>query len=269
MQSTYRIIQFPKSRLATVDVGRYGARRHHMRALLEVDVTSARAALRRFRQQGQDISFTAWIIKCIGDCIARHPEAHAIRLGRRRLVLFEDVDIAIPVERRVDGQDVPLPLLITSTNRKSAGEIDQEIKAGIAHTITTERDYVLSRHGFAEHVLKLYYALPGFLRVWLWRRVFGNPFRARKHSGTVVVTTVNAIGPFSAWIVPTRSLQGLCFALGTITKKPWIHEGRIDAREILNLTVCLDHDVIDGAPARRFMQDLVRHIEKGEVRSGA
>jgi len=81
-----------------------------------------------------------------------------------------------------------------------------------------------------------------------------------------MVTTVNAVGPFSGWIVPTRSMHGLSFALGTITRKPWVHGGQIAQREILNLTVSMDHDVIDGAPARRFIQDLIKHIENGEVR---
>jgi len=262
----YQIVTFPKSRLATLDVGRYVAGRHTMYGLLEVDVTSARQRLRALRQQGCDVSFTAWIIKCIGDCVARNPAAHAIRLHRRKLVLFGDVDIAIPVEKEVDGKAVPLPLLIKATNRKSMRDIDKEIKDALGHQVSSEQDYILSEHAFAGAALKLYYGLPQFIRLWIWRLIFGNPFRAKKHSGTVLVTTVNAIGPFSAWILPTRSMIGLSFALGTISRKPWIHENQIQAREILNLTVSIDHDVIDGAPARRFMQDLVRDLEKGAVR---
>ena len=40
-------------------------------------------------------------------------------------------------------------------------------------------------------------------------------------------------------------------------------EGRIEPREILNLTVVFDHDVIDGAPAARFARRLVEMIESG------
>ena len=40
-------------------------------------------------------------------------------------------------------------------------------------------------------------------------------------------------------------------------------EGRIEPREILNLTVVFDHDVIDGAPAARFVRRLVELIESG------
>jgi pyruvate/2-oxoglutarate dehydrogenase complex dihydrolipoamide acyltransferase (E2) component len=41
-------------------------------------------------------------------------------------------------------------------------------------------------------------------------------------------------------------------------------EGRIEPREILILTVLLDHDVVDGSPAPRFVRRLVELIESGE-----
>jgi pyruvate/2-oxoglutarate dehydrogenase complex dihydrolipoamide acyltransferase (E2) component len=40
-------------------------------------------------------------------------------------------------------------------------------------------------------------------------------------------------------------------------------EGQIVPREILNLTVTFDHEVIDGAPAVRFTRRLVELIECG------
>ena len=92
---------------------------------------------------------------------------------------------------------------------------------------------------------------------------FLNPFRAKALSGTVTVTTVNAIGKSPGWILPTRSLHNLFFALGTITRKPWVVDDTVQVREILNLTVAFNHDAIDGVPARKFMQDLVRQVEKG------
>jgi hypothetical protein len=51
--------------------------------------------------------------------------------------------------------------------------------------------------------------------------------------------------------------------VGSITWKPAIVEGRIEPREILNLTVAFDHYIIDGAPATRFTHRLVELIESG------
>ena len=60
---------------------------------------------------------------------------------------------------------------------------------------------------------------------------------------------------------PTRHSLGL--VVGSIAWKPAVVEGRIEPREILNLTVVFDHDVVDGAPAARFARRLVELIESG------
>jgi pyruvate/2-oxoglutarate dehydrogenase complex dihydrolipoamide acyltransferase (E2) component len=35
-------------------------------------------------------------------------------------------------------------------------------------------------------------------------------------------------------------------------------------RDILALTVMIDHDLVDGAPAARFLNDFVTRLKKGE-----
>jgi pyruvate/2-oxoglutarate dehydrogenase complex dihydrolipoamide acyltransferase (E2) component len=58
-------------------------------------------------------------------------------------------------------------------------------------------------------------------------------------------------------------MHNLCFALGSIVKKPWVVENEIEIRDILHMTVLFDHDVVDGAPATRFIMRLVDRIQKG------
>jgi hypothetical protein len=65
-----------------------------------------------------------------------------------------------------------------------------------------------------------------------------------------------------------KTKPGISFVLvGTIPVVTGPHsnsgEGRIEPREILNLTVMFDHDVIDGAPATCFTRRLVELIESG------
>jgi hypothetical protein len=259
----YELLRFSESRRATMDTGRLGRDRHYMFGLLEVDVTRARRELRLLRRAGPPVSFTAWMIKVIGDSVAEHPAVHASLYGRNQLVLFRDVDIAIPVESDVGEGTAPLPLLIKAANRKSLQDIHGEVQAAVERRVSSQRDYILSPHSFSRWALKAYYRLPQRLRVISLRMLVANPFRARRHSGTVTVTTVNAIGSASAWILPTRSWHNLFFALGTVTRKPWVVDNEVKVREILNLTVGFNHDVVDGAPARRFMQRLVRRLEAG------
>ena len=262
----FHVSTFPAARLATTDVGRIGLRKHYMFSLLEVDATAARESARGMRRQGQAVSFTAWILKAVSQSVHRNPAVQAMRLGKLRLVTFDDVDIAIPVERKVGDAGVPLPLLIKATNRKSVMEIQAELDQATRQTVQSEKDYILSRHRFSRASLRLYYRLPQWTRVtilgWLLAR---NPFRAKRNSGTVLVTTVNAIGRSAGWILPTRSLHNLSVGLGSISRKPWVVDGKVVVRDILHLTISMNHDVIDGVPARRFVQDLASIIESGRL----
>ena len=81
--------------------------------------------------------------------------------------------------------------------------------------------------------------------------------------GSVGVTAVGMFGQgHSGWgLYPTR--HSLDLVVGSIASKPAVVEGRIEPRQILNLTVAFDHDVIDGAPAARFVKRLVELIESG------
>lgn len=257
----YQILGYPVSRLATVDVGRFGLKKHYVFGLFEVDITDARSHLRRLRREGLKVSFTAWMIKTIGDCVARNPLVHALRWKRNTLIVFKDVDVAMPIERFVDGKEVPLPICIRQTNLRTAHDIDCEIQKALEKPISDERDFILSKHAFAKGSLRAYYSVPQALRLLIWKLLFSNPFRARRHSGTVMVTTVNAIGSSSGWILPSRNMHNLALSFGSISRKPWVVDGKLAIRDILNLTVAFNHDVIDGVPARKFIQDLVKQIE--------
>jgi len=45
---------------------------------------------------------------------------------------------------------------------------------------------------------------------------------------------------------------------------PAVVDDKIEIREILRMTILLDHDVMDGAPMARFKSDLTKNIERGE-----
>ena len=180
-----------------------------------------------------------------------------------RMVLFSSVDIALPIERSVETGRAPLPLLIREAESRSLSDIQEEIDAALRQEVGDESKYILGTHGFSRATMRLYYMLPQAIRLLTWKALFGNPGRAKQHSGTVTVTTVGGSGRTGGWILPTRSMHNLHVSLGSITRKPWVVGGQIVARDIMHLTVGFNHDVIDGVPARRFMEDLVEHVEKG------
>lgn len=60
--------------------------------------------------------------------------------------------------------------------------------------------------------------------------------------------------------MPNHTLQ---LTLGGIARKPGVVEERIEIRDYLDVTISLDHDLVDGAPAARFTQRLRELIESG------
>jgi len=177
-------------------------------------------------------------------------------------VVFEDIDISIMVEKVVEGNRVPLPLLIRKTNEKTVEAIHAEIQAAQSQQIKDESDYVLTEDKIPRSLMRLYYTLPQWMRLFLIKRILRNPHRSKAMMGTAIITSVGTAGHLSGWIIP-KAMHNLCFALGPIVKKPWVVAKRIEIRDILHLTVLVDHDVVDGAPAARFTARLLAHVQKG------
>lgn len=94
-----------------------------------------------------------------------------------------------------------------------------------------------------------------------WR--FGkNPLLLKDFGGTINLTSVGMFGDISGWGIPI-GVSPLMFALGSITKKPGIIGENIEVREFLYATILFDHDIVDGAPAARFLTRLKELIESG------
>ena len=64
------------------------------------------------------------------------------------------------------------------------------------------------------------------------------------------------------WLIPHGSATVL-LSIGSIINKPVLIDNKIENREHLCLTVSFDHDIVDGAPAARFMNDLIEEIKSG------
>ncbi|WPP48661.1 2-oxo acid dehydrogenase subunit E2 [Catalinimonas niigatensis] len=252
----YKIQQFPKGRIATIDVFTMGLKKHHVAALIEVDVTESRAKIRQY--QGK-ISFTAWLIKVISHTLKDYEQATAYLKGKRKLILFKDINVSIIVEKDLNGHKVPVPLIIEKANERSVGSISEQIKAAREKNLTDE-DIVL--HKKSGRMEQFYYILPGFIRRLFWQYLLAHPQFAYRKMGNVSITSVGMMGNVNGWFIPS-SVHPLAFGIGSIIKKPSVVNDKIEIREILNMTVLLDHDVMDGAPMARFISKLSDHIEQG------
>jgi len=255
----YSIRQFPKTRIATLDVCAVGLRKHHIAALLEIDVSGSREKIRRQRKQGGRISFTAWLITAIARTLREYGEAGGYRKGKRKVVIFNDVHVSMIVEKSLDGQKIPVPLMIEKAGERSIESVTQQINDAREKPFT-EKDMVL--HGRASRLERGYYYFPGWARRSFWRYLLQHPRLAFSKMGNVSVTSVGMMGNANGWFIPI-AVHPACFGIGGISKQPVVAGERIEAREIMHMTVLLDHDVIDGANMARFISDLTDNIEKG------
>jgi pyruvate/2-oxoglutarate dehydrogenase complex dihydrolipoamide acyltransferase (E2) component len=255
----YRTLEFPRTRLATFDIGALSRRRHYVTALLELDVTVARRKLRELKQSGSRISFTAWLLKAIAATVADHKEAAAFRVGRRKLMIFDDVDISILVEKRLEDRRVPLPLVIRKVNEKTAAEITAEIEKARTENLEKEQMVLERRAGLVE---RMYYSLPGTIRRLAWRIMLRHPRFIFRKMGNVVFTSLGMMGRVNGWFVQT-SVHPLSFGVGSILKKPVVCGDEVRIAEMLHVTALIDHDAVDGAPMARFIAALTERIESG------
>ncbi|MCF8230007.1 MAG: 2-oxo acid dehydrogenase subunit E2 [Bacteroidales bacterium] len=46
-------------------------------------------------------------------------------------------------------------------------------------------------------------------------------------------------------------------------QKPRVIGKQIQIRDIMNMTVLMDHDVVDGADMARYIYELVKNVENG------
>ena len=256
----YVIRKFPASRLATRDIGRLSRGRHHVAGFFEADVTEARRLIRVLVREGRDVGFMAWLAKEVSRALEAFPDMNAVGAGGRRRAVFRDVNLSLPIERTVDGEKVPLVKLIEKTDAKSVEDIHRELEEGRTRRIGDEKDFTLTARWYTR-LNALFFRLPGFLRLAVWRLILLTPRSVHKNIGTAVVTNAGAVGAVPGWILP-KTIHTLCFGLGTIVKKPRpAPNGETALRDILHLTVIADHDVVDGLPAAKFILSLVRNLE--------
>ncbi|QEE17979.1 2-oxo acid dehydrogenase subunit E2 [Promethearchaeum syntrophicum] len=256
----YKITKFPKARIPTLDFLELGDKNHYVKSLIDVDVTKGRQNIITYEQNnGVKLSFTAWLLKCIANAANEYNAVHSMMLGKKKIIIFDDVDISITVEKSIKGIKVPMPLVVRKTNEKNLLQIHEEIRG--AQNEDLNGATVLGESKL-DRKMKIYTSMPKFIRKFMIRNIIKDPFKVKQLMGTIIVTSIGMFGKVNGWPIPTTA-HPLAFAIGGITKKAGVINNNIEIREFLSITILFNHDVVDGAPATRFVSRLVELIESG------
>jgi pyruvate/2-oxoglutarate dehydrogenase complex dihydrolipoamide acyltransferase (E2) component len=250
--TSFTVLPLPPERRVIADGGRIASKRHTVCGLIEVDVTEPRRLIREHKARtGESLSFTALVIACLGKAIDENKMMHAYRDWRNRLIVFDEVDVNTIVEIEMAGRKVTLPHFIRAANKRTVYDIHTEIRSVQAKPQQTREFGIL---WFAR--------LPQFVRDLFYWGVYKNPHWLKASFGTIGVTAIGMFGKGGGWAIPFGT-HTLDLALGGIGEKPGVVDGRIEIHEYLCVTLMFDHDIIDGAPAARFVRRLVELIESG------
>lgn len=259
----YEVVPFPKIRRLMVDGGRLARQKQVIHGLVELDVTGPRQALRAHKERtGESLSFTAFVIACLGQAVDLNKHMQACRTWGEKLFIFDEVDVNTMFEVEEGGRKLIRPHIIRAANHKTFWEIHAEIRAFQAgHAAGQEGQFI------ARFVL-----LPGFIRRAFLGALFKSPRRLKELNGTVSLTAVGMFGSGGGWGIPVTN-QTLQVTLGGIAERPGFVGDRIEKREYLCVTISFDHDIVDGAPAARFTQRFKELVESGygleEVAAGS
>ena len=251
----YEVKPFPIMRRATIGILEAASRKHMIHAILEVDVTKPRDLIRQYRvRSGDTLSFTGYLIYCLAEAIDINKHMHAYRDWRNRLILFNDVDVSTPIERDVGDKKQVIPFIVRSANNKSILQIHHEIRQ--AQFSEPEQTGVFP-------LMRLFMMFPAFIRGSFFRIMDRFPHVMKKNGGTVMLTNVGLFGEGGGWGIPIAT-HTLNVTVGGIINRQIVASRGPEERDHLCLTVSFDHDIIDGAPAARFLQRFKEIIEGGE-----
>lgn len=257
----------PRQRLMSLRFIREASRSAMVHFLAEFDVTEC---LRRFDTimavHKIKPSLTAYLAWCLGSVVREHPDINSFLLGGKRIVTFEDVDVAIAVEYTVQGESRLRYHTIRAVNKKSFLEITRELDACRA----TPEPGGAARGAKLGLLSLMQKAASGMnpLSYWLWKRLMRNPYTRQKIEGTTVVSSMGMKGKGASFFAVPRGGRSFGLTVGSISKEPKVVGNEIMIRDILKATLSVDHFIMDGASITRFLVSLQEGIERGPLVDG-
>jgi pyruvate/2-oxoglutarate dehydrogenase complex dihydrolipoamide acyltransferase (E2) component len=250
-RGSYEVEPLPSGRREVLDLLQYASRVPVVHGLLEVDVSRARRCLEK---RVEAVTFTTFVVTCVGRAVDAHPEINVRRAGRR-LVRFHGVDIVVTAEHKAGRVSVPLPHIIRDAGRRTVDEIAADLRR--ARQRAAGRDTSERRRTVLEQ-------MPSPVRRLGLRAAASRPAVAARLGPAIGVSSLGMFGTGIAWGMPVSPLT-LMVTVGSIGHRPTMADGGQREAEILALTLSFDHTVVDGGPAARFATTLRAMLEDATV----
>jgi pyruvate dehydrogenase E2 component (dihydrolipoamide acetyltransferase) len=81
---------------------------------------------------------------------------------------------------------------------------------------------------------------------------------------TITLTNLGDLGVESAYAI-IYPPQVAIVAVGRIVERPWVIDGRVEARSVITVSVSADHRAVDGRAAGSFLTAIDRAFQSPET----
>lgn len=252
-ENGHRVESFTANRRMAAASAGAGREASTIHLVTEADITETRRLIAQHRERtGESLSLTAYVVTCLARTLSEFPRFNSFRKGSR-LIVLDDATISVLFEREIAGESVPEPVGIQRANRKTYREVNDELR--------NVQKHAGERLGASSGTEWVRFIPEPFLQTFI--RLASRSIRMAKRFGVVGVTAVGMFGSGPTWLVPLTSAT-VTVAVGSIAKRLVLIGGEACEREYLCLTVSFNHDIVDGAPATRFVARLVEFLASGD-----
>lgn len=223
----------------------------------EADVTDALVAIRDAQKRLRcAVSFHAFVLHCLARAASENPGVLTYRRGKR-LLTFEDVDVATAVDKRfANGVRMPAVYTVRAAQDKSLAQVNWELRHGVRDD-QSATDAVQRRHALMR--------MPALLRRFIGWRMGRDPLLLRRYYGNIGLTSLHNPAFQNPFHVVAPNIYSLTMAIGSVTERVVLDaEGRPQTRKIACLSAGADHAVIDGAGLARFAHRFAQLLQSAD-----
>ena len=245
---------FPPNRRLVTAALRAGRRMAPMYGLVDVDVTRANRLL---AARNPPSSLTAFVVASVARAAAAHPDVHAYRNWRGQLVRHHHVDVTTMIEISTPQGPFGMPHVLRDADVRGVPDLTAEL-----HRVK-RRPASSSSGRWLERAAPIATHIPGTVQATY--AVMARSVAVRQRVGTVAVTAVGMFAGGGGFGLTPMTIMTLEVVVGGMSQRPRVVDGQIEVLDVLDLTIVIDHNVVDGAPAARFAAELRELIETAAV----
>lgn len=218
---------------------------------VEVDMTASENLISDLRSTGIKITYTHLFVKAAAVTLTRCPELHQLVIRKHR-IYPEIVDIGLSIS----GQSFVAPIMvIKDAANKNINELAEEIMRRTPEIRHQDEKLLKS-------LQKWGWIIPfGWLRRAILRSLMAQAWFRLSGTGTFQVSCLPNVDMFVPFLFNTSAILGV----GRVRERVVVIDHQPTVRPTVILSCCADHKVWDGVSAAKFLTELAKILESGEL----